>query len=111
MVLPRLERDDQEAFMTVLADPLGFDPAHTMTLTFVPLLVGLVAAAFAMLRHPGRTSDLMLSSGMHRTGRVWDIRHGWRHRRPSWMTDRRAKWAGRPERSVKPLRPALVFPR
>jgi hypothetical protein len=95
--------------MSMFADALRFDLAHTvLPLTFVPVLA---AAALAVFRSAGGTSDIVLSSEFHGTGRVWDIRHGWRHRRPSWMSDRRAKWAGRPERPVKPSRPAIVYPR
>ena len=98
--------------MSVFADTLRFDLAHTvLTLTFVPVLAGLAAASLVVFRNAGSRSDIALSSGFHGAGRVWDIRHGWRHRRPSWMSDRRPKWAGRPERPVKPLRPAIVSPR
>src|ERR1700730_6693448 len=109
---PRPKSDDQEVAMNVFADSLRFDLVHTvLTLTFVPVLAGVAAAALAAVRNSGSATDLGLSSGFHGAGRVWDIRHGWRHRRPSWMSDRRAKWAGRPERLVKPLRPATVDPR
>jgi hypothetical protein len=74
--------------MTVFSDTLAFDFTHTvLTLAFVPVVMGIIAAAVAMVRDPKSSSTIALGSGRHGPRPRWENRHGLRHRRPTWMSD------------------------
>jgi hypothetical protein len=95
--------------MTVFADIWAFDFTHAvLTLTVVPVVMGLVAAAVAMVRDPKGSSTLIPGCGRRGTGPRWENRHGLRHRRPSWMSDQHGRWTSRPQRPMKPNRSVII---
>jgi len=74
--------------MTVFTDTLAFDFTHTvLTLAFVPVVMGVIAAAVAMVHDLRSSSTIAFGSGRHGQGPRWENRHGLRRRRPSWMSD------------------------